>query len=216
METKKITNDIREQLRAPLPKEAITKHPTKSYLSSIKGIFIVERLNDVFGVGSWKQKSTVVTVTGGMVVVDSTLTIPEYGIELQSFGGNDNGGENSKNFDLGDAYKGACTDALSKMCSFLEIAIDVFKGNPNSAPKQEEKKPEQPKNQANGNSSNKGNVLLSKKDKENPERWGKVVKWLKDNNKVEADWPAIKDKGGYLITEAEEKELFEELDWLPF
>lgn len=76
-------------------------------------------------------------------------------------------------------------------------------------------KTDQPKTPAKTNTST-GSVLLSKKDKENPERWGKVVKWLKDNNKVETDWPAIKEKGGYLITEAEEKELFEELDWLTF
>jgi hypothetical protein len=29
---------------------------------------------------------------------------------------------------LGDAYKGAATDALTKIGSYLEIGIDVFKG----------------------------------------------------------------------------------------
>jgi hypothetical protein len=65
--------------------------------------------------------------------VKSTLTISDYGIELESFGGNDNGGENSKNHDTGDAYKGAVTDALTKICSYLEIGMDVFKGKADKA-----------------------------------------------------------------------------------
>ena len=62
-----------------------------------------------------------------MVVIKLIFTIPSYGIYYECYGGNDNGGENSKNFDLGDAYKGATTDALTKIGSFLEIGIDVFK-----------------------------------------------------------------------------------------
>ena len=125
----KITNEMREQLRKPLPKEAVTKHPTKTYLSSIKAIYVTERLNDVFGVGAWNTKTEIVnTLDNGMVVVKVIFTIPEYGVYHECFGGNDNGGEKSKNFDLGDAYKGAMTDAITKICSWLEIGIDVFKG----------------------------------------------------------------------------------------
>jgi hypothetical protein len=136
MEIKKITPEMKALLQAPLPKEAVKKHPTKTYLSSIKAIYVVERLNQVFGIGSWKLKSSVINDKSSMIVVSTCLTIPEYGIELESFGGNDNGGENSKNFDLGDAYKGATTDALTKICSYLEIGMDVFKGfsNENQPP----------------------------------------------------------------------------------
>jgi hypothetical protein len=123
-----ITAEMRDQLRKPLPKEAISKHPTKPYLSSIKAIYVVERINDVFGLGSWKLKSEIIKDDTAMIVVRAFLTIPEYGIELESFGGNDNGGVSNKNFDLGDAYKGATTDALTKIGSYLEIGIDVFKG----------------------------------------------------------------------------------------
>lgn len=120
---------MRSELRKPLPSEAVKPHPTKTYLSSIKAIYVTERLNDVFGIGSWTLKTDMVERSdGGNVVVKDILEIPEYGIYLESFGGNDNGGENSKNFDLGDAYKGASTDALTKICSYLEIGIDVFKG----------------------------------------------------------------------------------------
>jgi hypothetical protein len=158
-----VTEKMREALRAPLPPEAITKHPTKTYLSSIKAIYVTERLSDVFGIGTWQLRTeTVERAEGGTVVTKTTLTIPAYNIHLESFGGNDNGGETNKNFDLGDAYKGSVTDAITKICSLLEIGIDVFKGkggatapktpaknlgrgNPNSAntPKPTEKKPKE-------------------------------------------------------------------------
>src|SRR5690554_5839136 len=108
MEIKTITPEMEKAIREPLPNAAISQHPTKTYLSSIKGVYITERINKVFGIGSWKlQKEIIERGTNGMVVVDVSLRIPEYGVELCSYGGNDNGGENNKNFDLGDAYKGA-------------------------------------------------------------------------------------------------------------
>lgn len=55
-----------------------------------------------------------------MVTVKVTFTVPEYGIELEQFGGNDNG-------DKGDALKGATTDALTKIGSYLGIGQDVWK-----------------------------------------------------------------------------------------
>jgi len=127
-----ITDEMREQLRSPLPPEAISQHPTKSFLSSIKAIYVEERLNDVFGVGAWttrvehikdeqSQKSNKNGVFPVMSVVKLIFEIPAYGVYHECYGGNDND-------DLGDAYKGATTDALTKIGSYLEIGIDVFKG----------------------------------------------------------------------------------------
>lgn len=133
METKKITTEMYEKLKAPLPSEAVKPHPTKTYLSSIKAIFVTERLNDVFWCGAWT--TTVEEVSKwdkGMVVVKVIFQIPEYWVYYESFGGNDNGGEGSKNFDLWDAYKGATTDAITKIGSFMGIGIEVFKGHGNS------------------------------------------------------------------------------------
>jgi len=129
---KRITPELEAQLRAPLPPEAITQHPTKTFLSSIKGIYITERLNEVFGIGQWTTKVEKVGEYKGeksdknglfpiMIVTKTTLEIPEYGIYHECYGGNDNA-------DLGDAYKGATTDAISKIGSYLEIGIDVYKG----------------------------------------------------------------------------------------
>lgn len=118
-----------ELLKKPLDPKAVKQHPTKTYLSSIKAIYVTERLNDVFGVGQWSTKiDHVVTGDKGMVVVKLTFEVKEYGIYYECFGGNDNGGEGSKNFDLGDAYKGATTDAITKVGSYMGIAIDVYKG----------------------------------------------------------------------------------------
>ena len=121
MEIKTITEEMKQALLAPLPDEAISQHPTKTFLSTIKAIYVTERLNDVFGVGAWKIKTDLIEKSDKMVVVKTTLEIPEYGIYYESFGGNDNQ-------DLGDAYKGATTDAITKIGSYLGIGIDVFKG----------------------------------------------------------------------------------------
>lgn len=141
MEKKTLTTTQVELLKKPLPKEAVSKHPTKTYLSSIKAIYVIERLNDVFGIGSYQFENREIVKEGKMVVVESILTIPEYGIRIPSYGGNDN-------TDLGDAYKGAATDALTKICSYLGIGMDVFKGlgdAPKSEAKTERPKPENQK-----------------------------------------------------------------------
>jgi hypothetical protein len=134
-----------KQLRVPLPPEAIKPHPTKTYLSQINAIYVVDRLNDVFGLGGWtiqnqiikeqpaeirtilKKDQEVRIYKDTMVVVRSTFEafIPEHPepgphIKMEAFGGNDND-------DLGDAYKGACTDALTKIGSYLGIGADVWK-----------------------------------------------------------------------------------------
>lgn len=149
-------------LREPLPAEAIKPHPTKSYLSQINSIYVIERLNDVFGLGGWQIRNEIIekipagprlfqepkSKGGGireeyaqaMVIVKSIFTArnpdsedPRTDIYIEAFGGNDND-------DLGDAYKGACTDALTKIGSYLGIGAHVWKddkskGSSSSAPR---------------------------------------------------------------------------------
>src|ERR1700740_2975911 len=118
--SKTLPTDLLEKLKAPLPAEAVSPNPQKPGLSVIKVIYVVERLNEVFGLNGWHVDNEVVE-TGRMVVVRATLWIPRYAIAIEEFGGNDNP-------DRGDAYKGACTDALSKCASYLGIGMDVYKG----------------------------------------------------------------------------------------
>ena len=119
-DTVQLPDDVKVKLKEPLPREAVSPNPQKPGLSVIKVIYVVERLNEVFGLNGWHVDNEVVE-TGRMVVVRATLAIPRYAIAIEQFGGNDNP-------DRGDAYKGACTDALSKCASYLGIGMDVYKG----------------------------------------------------------------------------------------
>ena len=131
----KTQEQLKAELYAPLPAEAIKQHPTKTFLSTIKPIYITDRLNEVFGIGQWQTKTENVLVNdNGTVVNKVVLTVPEYNIYYECFGGNDNGGSGSKGFDLGDAFKGATTDALNKIASYLGIGIDVYRGKQSHAP----------------------------------------------------------------------------------
>lgn len=167
----KITIEMRNALRKPLPQEAVKQHPTKTFLNTIKAIYVTERLNDVFGVGSWQLKVNHITTTDkSMVVVKVEFSIPEYGVYYECFGGNDNGGENSKNFDLGDAYKGATTDAITKIGSYLEIGIDVFKGNGNGSQNGHQNNTEQPEKWLN----------IMDKEKNYTKEWINILEAIKD------------------------------------
>src|ERR1051326_585382 len=114
-----------------LPDDAIQPHPTKAYLSTIKTIFVIERLNAVFGMGGWNYTTRIVeretlpaTEKQGpraMIVMKVVLKVPAYGIRIEQYGG-------SENEDAGHAYQGAVTDALGKIASYLGIGIDVYKG----------------------------------------------------------------------------------------
>lgn len=127
MEVRKLTEEQMAQLKVPLPEKALKPHPTKAFLTTINSIYVTERLNEVFGTGSWQTKSEIVENSQKMVVVKTTLTIPEYGISYECFGGNDNA-------DKGDAYKGAVTDAITKIGSWLGIGTEVWKNE--AKPKQ--------------------------------------------------------------------------------
>ena len=127
--TKEVANimDIREQLRKPFPPEAISPHPTKSFLSTIKAIYITERLNDLFGIGGWILEHEIIFDDPEYVAVRGRLIIGEpYNIRTSDqYGGH---GKTGKNTEPADGYKSAMTDCQSKCASHLEIGIDVFKG----------------------------------------------------------------------------------------
>lgn len=136
---KTLTQEQIDLLNKPLPEEALKQHPTKKFLSSINAIYITERLNKVFGVGQWRTQVELIDAkptkpdkngnVSVMVVTKTTFEVPEYGIRYECFGGNDND-------DLGDAYKGSTTDAITKIGSFLGIGAHVWKnqGTPNNKP----------------------------------------------------------------------------------
>lgn len=129
MDKPKITEGMRARLREPFPGEAVTRHPTKKFLSTIKAIYIVERINDVFGIGRWDFNSEVVKhseVGEGYVLISGTFVFLDYDVRVPvQYGGHKTVGTN---VELADGYKSAVTDCMSKCASYLEIGIDVFKG----------------------------------------------------------------------------------------
>lgn len=140
MEQKKLSEFQLSLIKKPLPKEAVTPHPSRSNLSTIKAIYVTERLNDVFGVGSWKISTDLITPimektkttnagkerTEYTAVLKTTFEIKDYDIYYECIA-------SSVNDDPGDACKGATTDAITKICSYIGIGIDVFKGQHDNA-----------------------------------------------------------------------------------
>jgi len=127
METKnKITADMRTALRADFPKEAYSQHPTKTFLTTLKAMYVTERLNDVFGLGRWTIDHLVVERTADYVLIQGEFIALDYEVKIPSqYGGHTTTG---KNTEIADGYKSAITDCISKIASYMEIGIDMFKG----------------------------------------------------------------------------------------
>ena len=127
-EFKTLSDEQKERLNRDLPSQALKPHPTKSYLTSINAAFLFDTLNEVFGISGWlidavtsKAGGKINEKSGEQIVAKVELMIPEYGIYRMSYGGNDN-------VDIGDAYKGAVTDATTKICStFMNGVNKVWK-----------------------------------------------------------------------------------------
>jgi len=143
-----MTEEQTKKLQAPLPAWAIKPHPVKTKLSVIHPMAVIDRLNEVFGMGAWMftvefiscDKEIQKTKSGDREVyvsaVKGRLEIPDGEIVLEQFGG-------STNDDKGDALKGGGTDALTKIASYLGIGAEIYKGHGNVEPgtKAESKEP---------------------------------------------------------------------------
>jgi hypothetical protein len=129
---------MREKLNKAMPAASIGRHPSMTFLSTIKSIYVTERLNDVFGSGGWdleteiiKEERLVHNVKGSDIDYDHVIVRGRlYFREFDLYGPNQFGGHDDKTTMAVNAYKGAVTDCLSKCASLLEIGIQVFKGNP--------------------------------------------------------------------------------------
>ena len=136
------TKELYELLSAPFPREALSQDKSRNKggkgvtLTSIRAQWIKERLNTVLGITGWRMSGTYdrngddVLYFGKLSISIIYFTItdgsspqpPLITHEIETVGyarifGN-----------LGDAYKGAATDALSKAASFLGVGNEVFKG----------------------------------------------------------------------------------------
>ena len=126
MEKQAITEDMRKALRADFPEEAYSKHPTKTFLTTLKAMYVTERLNDVFGIGRWDLRHSVVERTDDYVLISGYFESLDYDVTVPiQYGGHKTSGTNTE---IADGYKSAVTDCISKVASMLEVGIDMFKG----------------------------------------------------------------------------------------
>jgi hypothetical protein len=120
------------KLKAPFPDAAYGADITRSekVLTSLKAHYVVERLNDVFGIGNWRLDGEWKDVDDGILFIgeltcqfteDDKLVTISTG-PVPGFGGVDHANS-------GDAYKSARTDCLSKSASLLGVGNEMYKGN---------------------------------------------------------------------------------------
>ena len=116
-----------EGFKADFPDEAYTVDSSRGFdLTSLKAQFIIERLNEVAGVNGWiltgdfKETEKGTLYLGSLQLIDRLENKSIHSVEAIGFSAS------KKN--VGDTYKGARTDALSKAASYLGVGNDMFKG----------------------------------------------------------------------------------------
>jgi hypothetical protein len=147
-----MNKEIQEQLAANFPQKAITKREGGgANLSSIKSMYIFERLNQVFGIcgSGWKYTHTPIVENDADRITEVSLVykighdVSESGEHVTmwsepifAFGGS----RVRSGMSEADARKSAVTDGLTKAASMIGVGQAVFKGEQshNSQP------PEQP------------------------------------------------------------------------
>lgn len=123
--------NIGKELKADFPKEAYSKDTSRGFeLTSIKAAYIIERLNDVFGLcgAGWKYKYGEFTQSEkGEVLVSVKLGYKkedgEWSEPIVS-----EGGKKPVNDNITDARKSAVTDGITKAASMLGVGHEAFKG----------------------------------------------------------------------------------------
>jgi len=127
MDKKIFTSEMRDKCRESFPDKAYKQHPTKTFLTTLKAMYVTERLNDVFGIGRWTILTEIIERTNDYVLLQGEFKSLDYDVVLpKQFGGHLTTG---KGTEIADGYKSALTDCQSKIASYLEIGIEMFKGN---------------------------------------------------------------------------------------
>lgn len=124
--TKQLPAEIVAILREPFPAEALSTVPGGAKLTSIKSMYVIERLNKAFGIGRWSLDHEVIEANEREIVVGGKLHLVDYpDCQFPATYGGMKGYEKT---DRSDLYKGAVTACIGKAASFLEVGIDVYKG----------------------------------------------------------------------------------------
>ena len=114
-----------EKLRAPFKSEAYSSDTSRGFaLTSLKAQYAVERLNEVLGFMNWSHGGEYEVQEDGSVLFKGALVVTVDGRTNRFFGV----GFSAKKKNIGDAYKSAKTDSLSKCASQIGVGNDAFKG----------------------------------------------------------------------------------------
>lgn len=129
--------DKYKELTAEFPTESIKAVPGSAGLTSIRPQYIIERLNEVVGLGNWSHAATLPNSAGYQDTEDGVLYFGTLLIrDGDKFSQQHSVGFCSRYMDrkktmaknIGDMYKAAKTDSLSKAASLYGIGNSVFKG----------------------------------------------------------------------------------------
>lgn len=119
-------SDVYKELTADFPTEALSKDSSRGFnLTSVKAQYVIERLNEVFGFMNWTFGGEYKDVEGGVLFM-GTLIVTVNGRQNRHFAPGFAATGPKKI--LGDVYKSAHTDSLSKCASKFGVANSVFKG----------------------------------------------------------------------------------------
>lgn len=125
--------ELYKKLTADFPKEAYSADRTRESitLTSLKAQYVVERLNEVIGIGNWALHGTWKDVDDGILYIGSLeYSIPDTDGKMTTHATGDVPGfAGTDKESSGDAYKSARTDCLSKAASYLGIGNEMYKGN---------------------------------------------------------------------------------------
>lgn len=116
--------EIYKKLKADFPTEAYSEDRSRGFsLTSLKAQYIVERLNETVGIDGWELTGEFKEVDGG-VLYFGKLTLHVDGKSVTKEG---QGFSKDKN-NVGDMYKSARTEALSKAASHFGVGDAMYKG----------------------------------------------------------------------------------------
>ena len=119
-------DEVYNKLTADFPLEAMQADKSRGFaLTSVKAQYVIERLNETFGFMNWTFGGEYKEVDGGIIFM-GTLVVSVNGKQNRHFApGYASTGPKKL---LGDVYKSAHTDSLSKCASKFGVANAVFKG----------------------------------------------------------------------------------------
>lgn len=118
----------RRAIDVPTPPEFIKTRPGKGgkELSYVEGGYVVARLNAAFSPIGWQFEVVKETIIADEIWVMGRLTVIDhknnFRVSKEQYGTK----KREDKMMLGDALKGAATDALKKCASYFGIALDVY------------------------------------------------------------------------------------------